>query len=648
MRRLSFIIACLFYVSTLQAATIDRLFQRDLWWGDPTTLYTSPAGRTGYPIDNTYQLQPYYLDVRTLGTALTGASIQAAIDNTANQARKIILQRNATYTISSSVTLDNNLTLDLNGSTITLANSFNSVAFIVSGDNVTITNGVIDGNRANQTRVPYSDTWDGHTDAAIFRGATAYKNFRVENVTVKNTIQTAIAIQGVWEDVYIAGNRFQNIGDIAFYQNCDASNLGMKRARIIGNVFDNVGSGLAGPTPATVKGWGSVIVTTFDNNTIIANNIFDTWMDRDAVKFQRPTNAVFTGNTLRNGSSGVQAQWYGEDLNGLDISNNVFDSLLFGVIYIEGTTGRFSGVNVSSNTIRNYATYPTASGNASVPRNGIYVEGTTGAIIANNVIRGGEECGTAAIILYDDNNILVSGNVIDDVDCIGIYMNYDIVNSTISGNAIRDTLVAGIQWGEGINDLATNARNRIVNNTIIDPGSNNAIYVLGSGDSIMADVSMNTYYGGKMNFTGDNSVLRNNIGFGNYTQAYSGNNNYFYGNGYFDAGNDFVPSASGFSELWQSPAFAASYTPDLSLGNHINVGTLTDNVTINAPTNSILGQRLSFFFLQDGTGGRTVTWNATYKVSWSDTGNTANKRAAVEFYYNGSNWLQVGGQVVWY
>jgi hypothetical protein len=97
----------------------------------------------------------------------------------------------------------------------------------------------------------------------------------------------------------------------------------------------------------------------------------------------------------------------------------------------------------------------------------------------------------------------------------------------------------------------------------------------------------------------------------------------------------------------QAPAYAASLTIDATAGEIVDVGALTGAITINAPTNPVAGQELIFLLLQDGTGGRAVTWNAAFTHSWSDTGNTANKRASILFVYSGGGWLQVGAQRVW-
>jgi hypothetical protein len=60
-------------------------------------------------------------------------------------------------------------------------------------------------------------------------------------------------------------------------------------------------------------------------------------------------------------------------------------------------------------------------------------------------------------------------------------------------------------------------------------------------------------------------------------------------------------------------AYAASITPNADTTTIANVGTLTGNITINAPTGTPSdGQVLRFRFAQDATGSRTVTWNAAF------------------------------------
>jgi len=73
--------------------------------------------------------------------------------------------------------------------------------------------------------------------------------------------------------------------------------------------------------------------------------------------------------------------------------------------------------------------------------------------------------------------------------------------------------------------------------------------------------------------------------------------------------------------------------------------TLGGNRTIAAPTNGSTGQFASLLVAQDGTGGRTLTWNAVYEFA-SDTAPTLTATASLGdlfvFRYNGSKWLEVG------
>ena len=73
--------------------------------------------------------------------------------------------------------------------------------------------------------------------------------------------------------------------------------------------------------------------------------------------------------------------------------------------------------------------------------------------------------------------------------------------------------------------------------------------------------------------------------------------------------------------------------------------TLGGNRTMAAPTNNTTGQFISILVIQDGTGSRTLTWNAVFEFA-SDTAptltTTASKGDVFVFRYNGSKWLEVG------
>ena len=74
--------------------------------------------------------------------------------------------------------------------------------------------------------------------------------------------------------------------------------------------------------------------------------------------------------------------------------------------------------------------------------------------------------------------------------------------------------------------------------------------------------------------------------------------------------------------------------------------TLGGNRTLALPDNPLgAGQYISLLVIQDGTGSRTLTWNAAFEFA-SDTAptltTTASKGDLFTFRYNGSKWIEVG------
>ena len=73
--------------------------------------------------------------------------------------------------------------------------------------------------------------------------------------------------------------------------------------------------------------------------------------------------------------------------------------------------------------------------------------------------------------------------------------------------------------------------------------------------------------------------------------------------------------------------------------------TLGGNRTLGSASSGVTGQFISLLVIQDGTGSRTLTWNAAYEFK-DDTAptltTTASKGDLFVFRYNGSKWLEVG------
>ena len=73
--------------------------------------------------------------------------------------------------------------------------------------------------------------------------------------------------------------------------------------------------------------------------------------------------------------------------------------------------------------------------------------------------------------------------------------------------------------------------------------------------------------------------------------------------------------------------------------------TLGANRTLGSASGGVTGQFISLLVIQDGTGSRTLTWNAAYEFK-DDTAPTLTTTAAkgdlFVFRYNGAKWLEVG------
>ena len=82
-----------------------------------------------------------------------------------------------------------------------------------------------------------------------------------------------------------------------------------------------------------------------------------------------------------------------------------------------------------------------------------------------------------------------------------------------------------------------------------------------------------------------------------------------------------------------------------ALTQSVSKVTLGGNRTIGLASGGISGAFISILVIQDGTGSRTVTWNAAYEFA-ADTAptltTTANLGDLFVFRYNGAKWLEVG------
>lgn len=100
----------------------------------------------------------------------------------------------------------------------------------------------------------------------------------------------------------------------------------------------------------------------------------------------------------------------------------------------------------------------------------------------------------------------------------------------------------------------------------------------------------------------------------------------------------------------EAVTYSATITPSCTEGNSDGFSvTLTGSPTIGPATTTNLwrGYRISFYFTQDATGGRSLTWGAVYKGATLTGAGTASQKASVVMEYDGANWVQISS-TGWY
>lgn len=100
----------------------------------------------------------------------------------------------------------------------------------------------------------------------------------------------------------------------------------------------------------------------------------------------------------------------------------------------------------------------------------------------------------------------------------------------------------------------------------------------------------------------------------------------------------------------QSVTYAAALSAvNMNLGNRIQVGALTGNITsMSNPTNMFpQGVQIIYELTQDGTGGRTIVWSSLHKGAWPTASGTPNQKKTVTGISDGTN-IVFNGDSGWY
>lgn len=102
-------------------------------------------------------------------------------------------------------------------------------------------------------------------------------------------------------------------------------------------------------------------------------------------------------------------------------------------------------------------------------------------------------------------------------------------------------------------------------------------------------------------------------------------------------------SALRVREAVLTPTYGATIDVDASQGSFVKiVATDTNAFTINAPSNLSAGQHIVYDIVNSSGGALgTITWAATFLLAGAFTSPADTKRRTIEFYYDGTNLVEV-------
>jgi hypothetical protein len=364
----------------------------------------------------------------------------------------------ATY-VMPGITVSGTNIVDLGGSTFQIApystsnntGLFTTFVGATPASNVTIQNGVIDGNTANT--LPANSCWISNCRPAVRidnnnNGVTAAHDITIQNVTFQNWNNPPLLLQGrasypLPYNVSILNNKFINSGGNVI------TSFGFDRNLVIrGNYFSSWGTGLtsnhADPI-VTLDYTGYPGTSQFDLD--VSSNVFDnTTISPDGFGFVAEIGAAglgwVTNFTFSNNHMNDEGTNYGGELSG-----NFVNASVTGNVWTTQGAGELMGSRI------------TATGNSIT--NGSFVLGatdyspSTGNVVANNIISIPGQIG-------------VPGTQINQK---AIYMAGFATETAVLSNAIQQTALSFSVTGATLTGITFNPRLNTTPPEIVVSGS---------------------------------------------------------------------------------------------------------------------------------------------------------------------------------